>query len=102
MNHLKTNGIEFQSITEAIDTNTPGGRLLFHVVTAIAEFERDLIRGHTQAGLKATREKGRVGGRSRQMTQEKIMAGKEMLANGTVVRDVADAMGVSPPLAYGP
>lgn len=100
MDHLKANGIEFQSVTEAIDTTTPGGRLLFHVVAAIAEFERDLIRERTHAGLKAAREKGRVGGRPRQMTQEKIMAAKELLTNGTAVRDVAEAMGVSVPTLY--
>jgi DNA invertase Pin-like site-specific DNA recombinase len=100
MDHLKANGIEFQSVTEAIDTNTPGGRLLFHVVAAIAEFERDLIRERTQAGLKAARQKGRVGGRPRQMTQEKVMAAKELLTNGTAVRDVAEAMGVSVPTLY--
>lgn len=100
MDQLKANGIEFQSVTEAIDTNTPGGRLLFHVVAAIAEFERDLIRERTQAGLKAAREKGRVGGRPRQMTQEKVMAAKELLNNGSAVRDVAEAMGVSVPTLY--
>lgn len=74
MDHLKAHGIEFQSVTEAIDTNAPGGRLLFHVVAAIAEFERDFISERTQAGLKAARAKGRVGGRPRQMTEEKISA----------------------------
>jgi DNA invertase Pin-like site-specific DNA recombinase len=100
MDQLKSDGVEFQSVTEAIDTNTPGGRLLFHVVAAISEFERDLIRERPQAGLKAAREKGRVGGRPRQMTQEKVMAAKELLANGTAVRDVAEAVGVSVPTLY--
>jgi DNA invertase Pin-like site-specific DNA recombinase len=60
MENLKSQGIEFQSVTEAIDTNTPGGRLLFHVVGAIAEFEKDLIKERTMTGLKAARAKGRM------------------------------------------
>ena len=100
MDRLKTNGIEFQSVTEAIDTNTPGGRLLFHVVAAIAEFERDLISERTQAGLKAARAKGRVGGRPRQMTDDKVNAVRELLASGTAVRDAAAAVGVSVPTLY--
>lgn len=100
MEQLKTNGIEFQSVTEAIDTNTPGGRLLFHVVAAIAEFERDLIRERTQAGLKAAKAKGRVGGRPRQMTDEKITAVRELLSSGTAVKDAAAAVGVSVPTLY--
>ena len=100
MNNLKESGIEFQSVTEAIDTNTPGGRLLFHVVAAIAEFERDLIRERTQAGLNAARAKGRTGGRPRRMTQEKIAAVRELLASGTAVKDAAAAVGVSVPTLY--
>ncbi|MEP1637254.1 recombinase family protein [Ascidiaceihabitans sp.] len=100
MEQLKASGIEFQSVTEAIDTNTPGGRLLFHVVAAIAEFERDLIRERTQAGLKAAKAKGRVGGRPRQMTEEKINAVRELLSSGTAVKDAAAAVGVSVPTLY--
>jgi DNA invertase Pin-like site-specific DNA recombinase len=100
MECLKTDGIEFQSLTEAIDTNTPGGRLLFHVVAAIAEFERDLIRERTQAGLKAARAKGRIGGRPRRMTDDKINAVRELLATGTPVKDAAKAVGASIPTLY--
>ena len=82
MENLKSQGIEFQSVTEAIDTNTPGGRLLFHVVGAIAEFEKDLIKERTMTGLKAARAKGRIGGRPRQMTEDKISAVRAMLADG--------------------
>lgn len=100
MGNLKESGIEFQSVTEAIDTSTSSGRLMFHVVAAIAEFERDLIRERTQAGLDAARAKGRTGGRPRRMTQEKIVAVRELLANGTAVRDAAAAVGVSVPTLY--
>ena len=100
MNHLNSNGIEFQSVTEAIDTNTSSGRLMFHVVGAIGEFERDLIRERCQAGLKAARAKGRIGGRPRAMTEDKITAARELLTNGTTVKDVAAAVGVSVPTLY--
>lgn len=100
MDFLKAKDIGFQSVTEAIDTNTPGGRLMFHVVAAIAEFERDLIRERTQAGLDAARAKGRLGGRPRRMTEDRINAARELLANGTAVKDAAAAVGVSVPTLY--
>ena len=84
----------------SIDTNTPGGRLLFHVVGAIAEFEKDLIKERTMTGLKAARTKGRIGGRPRQMTEDKISAVRAMLADGKPVKDAATAVGVSVPTLY--
>lgn len=62
---LQQRSISFRSITESIDTPTSGGKLIFHVFGALAEFERDLIRERTQAGLLAARARGRVGGRPR-------------------------------------
>ena len=100
MERLNTNGIEFQSLTEAIDTKTPGGRLLFHLMGAISAFERDLVIERTQAGLKAARAKGRIGGRPRRMTEDKINAVRELLASGTPVKDAAAAVGVSVPTLY--
>jgi DNA invertase Pin-like site-specific DNA recombinase len=60
---LKEREIDFISLTENIDTTTPGGKLIFHVMGALAEFERDLIRERTNAGLEAARARGRKGGR---------------------------------------
>jgi DNA invertase Pin-like site-specific DNA recombinase len=62
---LETLGIGFRSVTESIDTTTSGGKLIFHIFGALAEFERDLIRERTQAGLIAARIRGRKGGRPR-------------------------------------
>lgn len=62
---LQERGIAFRSLTEQIDTATPGGKLIFHVFGALAEFERDLIRERTQAGLTAARARGKQGGRPR-------------------------------------
>src|SRR3712207_6085330 len=63
--HLQEQGIQFKSLQEQLDTATSGGKLVFHVFGALAEFERDLIRERTQAGLVAARARGRVGGRDR-------------------------------------
>ena len=63
LSSLKERGIDFISLTEKIDTTTPGGKLIFHVMGALAEFERDLIRERTNAGLEAARSRGRKGGR---------------------------------------
>ena len=65
INTLTGRNIGFKSITENIDTTTSGGKLIFHVFGALAEFERDLIRERTQAGLQAARARGRFGGRPR-------------------------------------
>jgi DNA invertase Pin-like site-specific DNA recombinase len=68
LNLLNNRGVDFISLTENIDTTTPGGKLIFHVMGALAEFERDLIRERTNAGLAAARARGRVGGRPRRLT----------------------------------
>jgi DNA invertase Pin-like site-specific DNA recombinase len=68
---LANRGIGFKSITESIDTTTSGGKLIFHIFGALAEFERDIIRERTQAGLTAARARGRKGGRPRALTPRK-------------------------------
>ena len=100
MDRLSKSDIGFQSLTEEINTTTPGGRLVFHVMAAISEFERDLIKERTAAGLQAARAKGRIGGRPRKMTADKVEAAKELLASGKAVRDVADMLGISVPTLY--
>jgi DNA invertase Pin-like site-specific DNA recombinase len=62
---LAERGVGFKSLTESIDTTSPGGKLIFHIFGALAEFERDLIRARTRAGLTAARARGRTGGRPR-------------------------------------
>ncbi len=66
--------MDFRSLTEPIDTTTPGGKLVFHVLGALAEFERDLIRERTHAGLAAARARGRTGGRPKKLDDPKQVA----------------------------
>ena len=69
---LEKRGIGFKSLREAIDTTTSGGRLVFHLFAALAEFERDIIRERTTAGLRAARARGRMGGRPKKMDESKV------------------------------
>ncbi|MFO1419368.1 MAG: recombinase family protein [Candidatus Competibacteraceae bacterium] len=69
--HLDALGVGFQSLTETIDTTTSGGKLVFHLFAALAEFERTLIRERTRAGLQAARSRGRQGGRPRALDEPK-------------------------------
>jgi DNA invertase Pin-like site-specific DNA recombinase len=78
---LAERGFGFRSLQEAIDTTTPGGKLLFYVFAALAEFECDLIRERTSAGLAAARTRGRHGGRPLVMTAHKLQFAREMYAS---------------------
>jgi DNA invertase Pin-like site-specific DNA recombinase len=75
---LQARGVGFRSLQEAIDTTTPGGKLVFHVFAALAEFERDLIRERTKAGLVSARARGRIGGRPKVMDQTKVHLARSM------------------------
>jgi DNA invertase Pin-like site-specific DNA recombinase len=72
MTDLEERRIGFKSLTENIDTTTSGGKLIFHIFGALAEFERNLIRERTNAGLTAARERGRIGGRPKALTPRQI------------------------------
>lgn len=100
MEQLQRQQIGFKSLTEDIDTATSAGRLLFSIIAAIGEFERDLIVERTSAGLQAARARGRIGGRPRKLTQDKTVAALQLLAAGTPVRDVAAMLSVSVPTLY--
>lgn len=71
INWLDENGVAFRSLQESIDTSTPGGKLIFHMFGALAEFERNLIRERTRAGLIAARARGRKGGRPAAVSKQK-------------------------------
>ena len=89
------------SLTESIDTTTPGGMLTFHVFGAIAQFERALIRERTTAGLVEARRQGRKGGRPPAMRASDVIAARAMMTQGLLpVRDIAKRMGVSVATLY--
>lgn len=82
VSHLKSKGVGFKSLTEGMDTSSPSGELLFHVFGALAQFERSLIQERVNAGLAAARKRGRIGGRPRAISQEKMDAILEALNSG--------------------
>jgi DNA invertase Pin-like site-specific DNA recombinase len=91
---LQSKGIGFRSLTQNLDTTTAGGMLIFHVFGAVAEFERELIRERTQAGLKSARARGRVGGRPRSLDAKKIEIAKTLHADGnTPVKAICEVLG---------
>jgi DNA invertase Pin-like site-specific DNA recombinase len=98
---LSARGAGFRSVTESIDTTTSGGRLIFHVFGALAEFERDLIRERTLAGLQAARRRGRAGGRPALMTKDKTTTAQRMYDQQELtVEQIARALGVSRSTIY--
>ncbi|KIU25946.1 MULTISPECIES: recombinase family protein [Alphaproteobacteria] len=98
---LEREQIGLVSLTESIDTTTPGGMLTFHVFGAIAQFERALIRERTTAGLVEARRQGRKGGRPSVMRPSDVTAARAMMKEGTLpVRDIAKRMGVSVATLY--
>ena len=92
---LESVGAHLRCLTQPIDTTTPHGRLVFTVLAAVAEYERDLIRERTLAGLEAARRRGRVGGRPPALTPERAALAKRLLGEGNSQRNVARQMGVS-------
>lgn len=78
VNSLADRQVGFRSLTENIDTTTSGGKLVFHIFGALAEFQRNLIRERTNAGLSAARARGRVGGRPTVMTEDKLASAQQM------------------------
>jgi DNA invertase Pin-like site-specific DNA recombinase len=99
---LAERGIGFKSLTEQIDTTTPGGKLIFHVFGALAEFERDLIRERTQAGLAAARARGRLGGRPKKLTDAKqLELARTLYAGGqTDITTICRTLGISRATLY--
>ncbi|WP_395368703.1 recombinase family protein [Streptomyces tubercidicus] len=93
---LRERGIGPQSLHEALDTTTPGGRLIFHVFAALAEFIRELIVAGTHEGLAAARARGKVGGRPSVVNDDLIRAARDMLPNPeNSVTTIAKILGVS-------
>jgi DNA invertase Pin-like site-specific DNA recombinase len=95
VNELELRGVGFESLTEQIDTSSPTGKLVFHVFAALAEFEKNLIRERTMAGLKAARARGRHGGRPQKLSDKDIAMAKLLMADkSNDVSEIAKRFGV--------
>lgn len=97
---LDARSVGFRSLTEAIDTTTSGGRLIFHVFGALGQFERDLIRERTRAGLVAAAARGRKGGRKPVVTNEKLQKARSLLQQGLTVREAATRLKIGKTALY--
>jgi len=96
VNLLNDRGIGLRSIQENINTTSTGGKLIFHIFAALAEFERDVIRERTKAGLAAARARGRLGGRPRVMEKKKIDLARSLYREGKhTVEEICDMINVS-------
>jgi DNA invertase Pin-like site-specific DNA recombinase len=101
VNQLGGKGIGFRSLQESIDTTTSGGKLIFHMFGALAEFERDVIRERTQAGLQAARARGRKGGRPRVLEGKKLALALSMYEDlNQPTKDICETLGISRSTLY--
>lgn len=101
LSELQARGIEFRSLQENIDTSSPGGRLVFHIFASLAEFERDLIRERTNAGLAAARARGRTGGRPPRLTPYQVATAKKLYEQQDMtVAQIGEVLGVSRSTIY--
>jgi DNA invertase Pin-like site-specific DNA recombinase len=98
---LETQGVEFKSLQEAIDTVSPSGKLTFHLFAALAEFERNLIRERTQAGLSAARARGRSGGRPKALDKDKRALAVELYDQKKLpLKKICAMLDISKPTLY--
>jgi DNA invertase Pin-like site-specific DNA recombinase len=92
---LHTRGVGFKSLQENIDTTTSGGKLVFHIFGALAEFEREIIKERTQAGLRAARSRGKVGGRPKALTPKEVQMLNNMASDKSLtVSDICKTLGI--------
>ena len=98
---LQSRGVGFKSVQENIDTTTSGGKLVFHIFGALAEFERDIIRERTQAGLTAARARGRTGGRPKALNVTKVAMARELYDNKqNSIADICKSLNISRATLY--
>src|SRR3982751_4675889 len=96
ISQLDQRKIGFKSLTESIDTTTSGGKLIFHIFGALAEFERNLIKERTNAGLQAARSRGIKGGRPKALTEKKVKMTKKLYADkSNSIEEICKTLGIS-------
>lgn len=101
LTEFEVRGVGFLSLSESIDTTTPGGRLIFHVFGALAEFERNLIRDRTQAGLAAARARGRNGGRPKSLNaSQRELAVDLYRQRKHSIQEICNVVGIPRPTLY--
>ncbi len=101
INQINDQGSYFRSIQESIDTSTSGGKLIFHIFGALAEFERDIIRDRTKAGIEAARKRGRIGGRPKIMVETKIALAKSLFKDkSNSISSICEVLNVSKTTLY--
>ena len=101
VNQLQEQGVHFLSLCEAMDTTSVNGRLIFHIFAALAEFERDLIRERTQAGLSAARARGRQGGRPRKLSFDETRRLQELKSNPNLsIQELSKMFGMTKSSLY--
>lgn len=100
INSLQERGVAFESLTERIETSSAAGKLVFHVFAALAEFERNLIRERTKAGLEAAKSRGRLGGRKEKLDSKQKMEIRVLFESGFSATDLAKRYGASRATIY--
>jgi DNA invertase Pin-like site-specific DNA recombinase len=101
VSNLEKSGVNFVSVTEHIETKSAAGKLIFHLFAALTEFERNLIRERTKAGIAAARARGRKGGRKPILDQSKIKEIKALMADPSIkIATIAKRYGVSRATLY--
>src|ERR687896_586764 len=100
MTNLEERGIGFKSLTENIDTSTSGGKLIFHIFGVLAEFERNLIRERTSAGLAAARARGRIGGRPKALTPEQRRIAQDLYEKRHSIAEICRTLKIAKATLY--
>src|SRR6266516_6251582 len=96
INDLNSREVGFRSLQENIDTTTSGGRLVFHILGSLAEFEREVIRERTRAGLQAARARGRLGGRPKALNPKQVALARSLYdSREHSIQDICETLGVS-------
>lgn len=99
--YLDQQGVSLKSLTESIDTSSPSGKLIFHIFSSLAEFEKNLIRERTNAGLSAARARGRIGGRPEVLNSDKKkLALKLYHSKEHTIKEICSMMEISKPTLY--